>query len=291
MFIDIHGHTLRFTDPRSRQLTSLLGPEDLIAAWPQWEIERAVLLPIVHHECGIALQTNEDILGVCTDFPDKFIFFCNLDPRYNHNNVQTDFTPVLEHYKALGCKGVGEMCASVYWDDPRMLNMLGHIEKAGLPILFHVGLTEGTYGVADEPGLPRLEIALQSFPDLIFIGHSMAVWSAISGDVTRDNWLGYPTGPVMEGGRLVELLRRYPNFYGDISAGSGNNGLTRDPEFGYWFMEELQDQLLYGSDLCWPDQQVPQTATLKNALAEGKISRQAFDKIGRGNAERLLNLI
>ena len=106
----------------------------------------------------------------------------------------------------------------------------------------------------------------------------------------KRQWLGYPTGPVTEGGRLVELLRRYPNFCGDISAGSGNTALTRDPEFGYWFMEEFQDQLLYGSDLCWPDQQVPQTATLKNALAAAKISQQAFDKIGRGNAERLLGL-
>ena len=118
----------------------------------------------------------------------------------------------------------------------------------------------------------------------------MAVWSAISGDVTPENWLGYPTGTVTEGGRLVELLHRYPNFYGDISAGSGNNALTRDWDFGCWFMEEFQDQLLYGTDLCWPDQQVPQTAALKNALAAGKISQAAFDKIGRGNAERLLGL-
>ncbi|MEI6501462.1 MAG: amidohydrolase family protein [Armatimonadota bacterium] len=291
MFIDIHGHTFSFNDPRSRKLTNLLGPEELIAAWPEWEIEQAVLLPIVHHECGIALQTNENVIDICNAFPGKFIFFCNLDPRYNHNSPATDFTPVLEHYQAMGCQGVGEMCASLAWDDPRMLNMLGHIEKAGLPLLFHVGLAEGTYGVVDEPGLPKLEYVLGKFPKLNFLGHSMAVWSAISGDVTADDWLGYPTGPVTEGGRLVELLRRYPNFHGDISAGSGNNALTRDPEFGYWFMEEFQDQLLYGSDLCWPDQQVPQTATLKNALAAGKISQAGFDNIGRGNAERMLGLL
>lgn len=290
MFIDIHGHTFSFNDPRSRKLTNFVSPEDIIARWPELEIEQSVLLPIVHHECGIALQSNESIIDVCNAFPGKFIPFCNLDPRFHHNSPQTDFTPAVEHYKFMGCKGVGEMCANLWWDDPRVLNMLSHIERAGLPMLFHLGVDGGTYGLVDEPGLPKLEMVLQRFPNLNLIGHSMAFWSAISGDVTPENWMGYPTGPVTEGGRLVELLRRYPNLYADISAGSGGNALTRDPDFGYWFMEEFQDRVLYGCDLCWPDQQVPQTATLKNALAEGKISQMAFDKIARGNAERLLKL-
>lgn len=290
MFIDIHGHTFSFRDPRSRKLTSFVSPEELLARWPELEVEQAVLLPLVHHECLNVLQTNEDILDICARFPGKFIPFCNLDPRFHHNNDKVDFGPTLAHYKEMGCRGVGEMCANLWWDDPRVLNMLSHIERARLPLLFHVGVDGGTYGLVDEPGLPKLELVLERFPDLNFIGHSMAFWSAISGDITPENWMAYPKGPVTEGGRLVELLRRYPNLYCDISAGSGNNALTRDHEFGYWFMEEFQDRVLYGSDLCWPDQQVPQSATLKKALAEGKISRTVFDKIGRGNAERLLGL-
>jgi predicted TIM-barrel fold metal-dependent hydrolase len=290
MFLDIHGHTIRFRDPRHRALTKLLAPEELLVQWPQWDIDRAVLLPIVHHECGLPLQSNEDILDVCTDFPGKFIPFCNLDPRYAHNTPTADFTPVLEHYRQMGCKGIGELCPSLGWDDPRMLNMLGHIERSGLPLLFHVGRAEGTYGVVDEPGLPKLELVLGKFPKLQFIGHSMAIWSAISGDCNEQNWLGYPPGPVTAGGRLVELLRRYDNLWCDISAGSGNNGLTRDPAFGYAFMEEFQDRILWGSDLCWPGQEVPQTATLKNALADGHISQTAFDKIAFANATALLGL-
>lgn len=290
MFIDTHGHTYRRTDPRHRALTNMLSPEDLLAEWPKWEIDRAVLLPLVHHEAGLPIQSSEDIIDIATAFPDKFIPFCNLDPRYRYNTPEADFTPVLEHYRAMGCKGVGEMCASLWWDDPRMLNMLGHIEKSGLPVLFHVGKESGTYGVVDEPGLPRLEIVLARFAKLQFIGHSMAIWSAISGDCNEANWLGYPTGPVTPGGRLIELLQRYDNLWCDISAGSGNNGLTRDPEFGYGFMEEFQDRILWGSDLCWPEQEVPQTATLKNALAGGHITQQAFDKIAGENAAQLLGL-
>ena len=30
----------------------------------------------------------------------------------------------------------------------------------------------------------------------------------------------------------MELLRKYPNLYGDLSAGSGYNAITRDPAFG-----------------------------------------------------------
>jgi hypothetical protein len=290
VFIDIHGHTYTRTAPRDRVLTNMLSPEDLLAQWPRWDIDRAVLLPLVHHEAGLPLQSSEDIMDVAAAFPGKFIPFCNLDPRYRYNTPAADFTPVLEHYQSVGCKGVGEMCASLWWDDPRMLNLLGHIEKSGLPLLFHVGQETGTYGVVDDPRLSKLDIVLGRFPKLQFIGHSMAIWSALSGDCKEENWLGYPTGPVTPGGRLVELLRRYDNLWCDISAGSGNNGLTRDPEFGYAFMEEFQERILWGSDLCWPDQEVPQTATLKDALAGGHISQQAFDKIAFGNATGLLGL-
>jgi len=288
MFIDIHGHTMRFRDPRHRALTKMFSPDELLAEWPRWEIDRAVLLPLVHHEAGLPIQSSEDIIDVATDFPDRFIPFCNLDPRYHYNTPDADFTPVLEHYKSIGCKGVGEMCASLWWDDLRMLNMLSHIEKSGLPLLFHVGQETGTYGVVDDYRLSKLEVVLARFPKLQFIAHSMAIWSAISGDCTEENWLGYPTGPVTAGGRLVELLRRYDNLWPDISAGSGNNGLTRDPDFGYQFMTEFQDRILWGSDLCWPGQEVPQTATLKNALADGHISQTVFDKIAFGNATKLL---
>ena len=118
----------------------------------------------------------------------------------------------------------------------------------------------------------------------------MAFWSAISGDVTEKNWMGYPTGPVTPGGRLGEMLRKYPNLWGEISAGSGNNALVRDPDFGCRFMEEFQDRLLFGTDICRKQQEVPQVTTLQNALQAGKLSRTAFEKITHLNAEKLLGV-
>ena len=37
-------------------------------------------------------------------------------------------------------------------------------------------------------------------------------------------------------------------MFGDLSAGSGLNALTRDPDFTPGFFQRHQDKLLYGSD-------------------------------------------
>jgi predicted TIM-barrel fold metal-dependent hydrolase len=43
-------------------------------------------------------------------------------------------------------------------------------------------------------------------------------------------------------------LTDYPNFVGDLSAGSGNNALARDPDHTRAFFERHQNQLVFGSD-------------------------------------------
>ena len=97
-----------------------------------------------------------------------------------------------------------------------------------------------------------------------------------------------------EGGRIPELMRRYPNIYGDLSAGSGHNAVSRDPAFGCAFLDEFQDRLCFGTDVCAPHNRNDVLIYLKrfldDGLAAGRLSRQAFDKITRGNAERLLKL-
>ncbi|NOZ22072.1 MAG: amidohydrolase family protein, partial [Planctomycetes bacterium] len=87
--------------------------------------------------------------------------------------------------------------------------------------------------------------------------------------------------------------RKYPNLYGDLSAGSGSNALARDPEHGYEFVDEFQDRLLMGIDICWPrgcKGPFRILEFLREALDEKKISQEAFDKIMGGNAVRLLGL-
>ncbi|MFO7945357.1 MAG: amidohydrolase family protein, partial [Armatimonadota bacterium] len=113
-------------------------------------------------------------------------------------------------------------------------------------------------------------------------------------DVTEDNWSGYPEGPVVEGGRIPELLRKYPNLHGDLSAGSGYNAISRDPEFGVSFLNEFADQLLFGTDAYKMAQidglAVQMKHLLEDALDNDDISQDVFDKITHRNAIRVLKL-
>jgi predicted TIM-barrel fold metal-dependent hydrolase len=113
--------------------------------------------------------------------------------------------------------------------------------------------------------------------------------------VRLDNWGNYLSGPVVKTGRIVELMRRYPNLLGDLSAGSALTAMTRDPSFSYEFLDEFQDRLFYGTDICQPKNRTNpiffgMRDFLGNALNEGHLSRTAYEKITHGNAERLLDL-
>jgi predicted TIM-barrel fold metal-dependent hydrolase len=57
----------------------------------------------------------------------------------------------------------------------------------------------------------------------------------------------HPKGPVLPGGLTDRYLADYPNFFADMSAGSG---LTRDglKEHTKGFFKRHQDKILYGSD-------------------------------------------
>jgi len=287
--IDIHTHIGRGTVKDE----PAVNEKELLKRMDELEIERAVLLPRgVSPECSFFHFETEDVLEVYKKHPDRFISFCKLDPRNGGNSPDTNFSWLLEEYKEKGCKGVGELTGNLYIDDPLYKNLFYHCGKVGLPALFHlaVGVKYGIYGAADDIGLPRLEKVLEELPETIFIGHAMAFWSEITSEVDEETRGGYPKGEGKSPGRVPKLLKKYPNLYGDLSAGSGFNAISRDPEFGYKFLEEFQDKLLFGTDICHVNQDVPIVPYFKKSLAEGKISQIAYDKITRKNAEKVLKL-
>jgi len=293
MLIDIHVHTAEFAHegPTRPNGETFATPAELISMYDARDIRLGVILPSVNPECSHLLTTNEEALAVVERHPERFVTFCNLDPRFVSNSADADLAPLLQHYRARGCRGVGEVCANLAFDDPLVLNLFRHCEAAGMPLTFHVATHRGgIYGLIDDLGLPRLEAALARFPGLTFLGHSQAFWSEISGDVTEETRGGYPPGPVVPGGRIVELMRRYLNLHGDLSAGSGYNAVSRDPEFGCAFLEEFQDRLYFGTDICAPTNETPLVGFLAGALREGRLTKTAFDRIAWRNAARLLGL-
>jgi len=92
----------------------------------------------------------------------------------------------------------------------------------------------------------KFESMLKAFPKTTFIGHADAFWANVSADY--HNEAAYPSGRIVRGGITDRLLSDYPNLYGDLSANSGNNMLSRDADFTSDFLRRHQDKLMFGSD-------------------------------------------
>lgn len=292
MFIDIHVHTTRI---RGEGLHRPNGsrypnPEELIEMMDANGIDMAVCLCSVSPECEYCFVIPEEVLDICAAYPNRLIPFANLDPRMVTNSPDVDFSGLLQHYQQAGAKGIGEYIPNLPFDDPLNMNVFKQVEEIGLPLTFHIApKVGGFYGCYDELGLPRLERVLQACPNLVLLAHSQPFWAEIGRDVTEQSRAGYPTGPVQPG-RVVELMRAYPHLYGDLSAGSGYNAISRDKEFGCQFLEEFQDKLYFGTDICNIPQNVPIVGYLRQLAQEGAISQAAYEKITWRNAARLLKL-
>jgi predicted TIM-barrel fold metal-dependent hydrolase len=292
MFIDIHAHAVRKPFLQVDGRKPFPTAEQLIEHYDKIGVDKACLLPLIGPEFYSG-QSNEDILDMAEKYPERFIPFCNIHPRSINNSVDAPLADVLKKYKDIGCRGVGEVICNIPFTDPFAQNLFKNVQEAGLPLTFHIAhRLDRTYGLYDDPGLPLLEATLQNYPELVFLGHSQTFWAEIGQLETPGDRAGYPSYPIKAEGAVPKLMRKYQNLCGDLSAGSGCNALTRDPEYAVTFLEEFQDRLLFGLDICCPpDGNEPRLMTfLKELLADGKITESVFDKVTHLNAIRLLNL-
>ena len=293
--IDVHAHVNAFGDLSPKYSfcdCTLVTPEKLLSAYDKLNIEKGVLLPIVSPEATVRIVTCEECLSVVQKYPDRFIPFCNIDPRQYTNKPDGELEYLLNHYLSLGAKGVGEVTANLYVDDLYMDKLFEVLAKHKLPVTIHISPAVGeSYGIVDDAGLPRLEAILKKYPDLKVLGHSQLFWTEISKSEDGKREL-YPKGKVTEG-RIAELLRKYPNLYCDVSANSGANAFMRDRDYAKKFIAEFSDRILYGCDICAPGiNEFPFVfdAFLDDMLISGDISQENYDKFVRKNAEKLLGL-
>ncbi len=292
MFIDAHLHTILHRGlPRTAEGRNFATPEELIVMMDRTGVDKGILLPMVAPECGFQMTSNEEILEVVRQHPDRFHMFCNIDPRSGSNAPNADLSYHLKYYQSRGCLGVGEITANLDFGDPLVQNLFRHCEQCEMPVIFHIAPHRyNCYGLIDAVGLPGLEASLQAFPKLIFIGHSQPFWAEISGNTTLENRNTYPEGPVVLGGTIPRLMETYSNLYCGWDAGSGYNALTRDPAFGWAFMERFNDRILFGTDICDPTNKHNHAAYLRQSLADGHLSEATFENISWRNANRLFNL-
>jgi len=259
-----------------------LGVADLLRWMDAHRIEAAAVLPLISPESWDHPLTTDWVLQETKAHRDRLIPFCSIDPRTTIIDTQQKKADLLKRYRDAGARGFGEHKAGVPMDDPRNLETLAACAEIGMPVLFHLDNERNM----DKPGLPGLESVLRQLPKGVFIGHAQGWWASISGDVTQEQLDGYPTGKVAPGGAIDALMDRYPNIYGDLSAGSGANAIMRDLEFGRKFLIRRADRLLFGTDYLAPEQKVPQFDLYRDL----DLPSDAAEKIYRGNAKRLLGL-
>ena len=291
MFIDVHAHAYRYTYPLSDGRQAFITPEQLLKRYDEAGVEIGVLLPLVSPELFLPQSVGE-IIDVANQSKGRFIPFCNLDPRVIDNSPDTPLEYLLKYYRDQGCRGLGEVLPQMDMADPKMLNLCKHAEAVGFPMIIDITgcRGDGNYGLYDDLGLPQLERCLRQFPKLIIVGHGPGFWAEMARVDPKEPRGGYPKGPVTEEGAVARLMRRYHNLWVEVSAGSGANGIRRDPAYGVRFLNEFQDRVMFGTDVCGPKDPFRMLDYLKELRANGKLPEVAFQKIAHKNARRLLGL-
>lgn len=287
-FIDVHHHLGNELMTREANFSF-----DRIIDWmDKNKVSQTVLLsPIQHHETYYPGRTgniigNEALLDKFAETDGRLLTFCVVHPNA-FINVK-EIVKVLKRYKKKGVIGFGELKpidtpgdpANLALDDPKMKRIYAACAEVDFPVLLHI---DNRHAV-DVPGLPAMERILKKFPEVNFIGHANGWWNSISGDVKE--FKGYPNGKITPGGAAVRLLENYPNMYADLSATSGLNAITRDPEFGKKFMADFSDKLLFGTDAIGGTGREAHFSFFN----EVKLPKNVKDKIFRNNARKLLNI-
>ncbi len=223
--IDIHQHT-NYADRTDEQL---------IRHQQVMGVTKTVLLPAgrfygLDAKCG----PNESVVNLARRHPDKFVYFANEVADIAEAPV------VIKGFLRRGALGVGEQKFRVASDSHFIERIARVAEEFRVPILLH--FQHGVYNT----DIQNFHKTLEKFPRVNFIGHAQTWWGNV--DAKHEQKVLYPTGKVTPGGITDRLLADYPNVFGDHSAGSGLNFLTRDPDFAVGFLERHQDKLLFGSD-------------------------------------------
>jgi predicted TIM-barrel fold metal-dependent hydrolase len=165
-----------------------------------------------------------------------------------------------------GAIGFGELKSHVAAAGPELRRAYALAAELGVPVLVHFQEvphtpTEGTFAA----GFKDFEAVLKTYPKTRFIGHADAFWANISADYGNES--AYPTGKIKRGGITDKLLGDYPNLYADLSANSGNNALSRDPEFTQGFLNRHESKLIFGSDCACSDGKGGGTSQANNPAA------------------------
>lgn len=235
--IDIHQHT----DYYKRNNDLLLPHQQALG------VSKTILLPAgrlvnsptTHNGFSNGLQAditgNEIAFAFAEKHAPDFLFGANEVPDL------PDAIETIEKYLKLGAVVIGELKFGIECDSQEMQKIYQLALQYDVPVLMHWQFDLYNYG------LERFHTMLEKYPGVNFIGHAQGWWASTDKAFT-DQSIKYPKGKITPGGLTDRLLSDYPNMFGDMSAGSGLNFLTRDEAHAREFLARHQDKLLFGSD-------------------------------------------
>ena len=274
--IDMHSYVTAFPQYVAPHAdgSRFLSAEEQIALQEKLNIDISVLTTIIAPEGQWAKLGSENCKHVATQNPDRFQWFCGIDPRMGGFRDNTKFDSILGQFIAMGAKGVGEIAASIYVDDAMMDNLFSYCEQFNMPTLVrytrYYGSGRGTY---DDKGLRRTENMLRAHPKLQLICCGEGFWDEYDAE-------------------LSALMRRCSNLCCVISGEEAAAALMRDADKAASFLEAFSDRIYYGTAVRSVNDTYPFAldAFLTMLVESSRLSREAWERIMRRNAEILLKI-
>ncbi|HEV7502684.1 MAG TPA: amidohydrolase family protein [Vicinamibacteria bacterium] len=242
----------------------------------------------------------ESVKALQTAAPGRFTWFASQD--VTNPDAEQRLTQSVHD----GAQGFGELKFHVAADGPELRRVYALGADLRVPLLIHFQEVdhfpgEGTWSTGYARTFASI---LEAYPRTTFIGHADAFWANVSADYRNE--AAYPTGPIARGGITDKLLGDHPNLFGDLSANSGHNALSRDAAFTADFLGRHEDKLLFGSDCSCTDGRGRGVSQSHNpaatrlagkcvaretlSLLKRTASDDVFRKIVWGNAHRLLRI-
>jgi len=280
--IDIHQHT----DYAGRTHNNLLTHQRSMGITTTILLPagRRTISPSTHNGVSNGLEGVATGNRVCRKLagkhPKEFLFGSNEVPD------RPDAVKTIEKYLKRGAVVIGELKFGVECDSPEMQQIYQLAQEYNVPVLMHWQHERYNYG------FDRFHTMLEKYPKVNFIGHAQTWWANIDKDHT-DQTILYPKGKLTPGGLTDRLLSDYPNMFGDLSAGSGLNALTRDEAHTTEFLTRHQDKLMYGSDCADADGLTPslcQGAQTIAAIRKLSSTKSIERKLLYENAKKLFRI-
>ena len=267
--IDLHQHT----NYSGRNDQRLLGHQKALGV--SW----TVLLP-AGRLYGLAANCggNKSVRKIVVKNPRHYIHFAN-EIADHPECIET-----IEAYLKKGALGIGEQKFRVECDSKHISRIAELAEEYDVPILMH--FEHGNYNT----GINRFHKILEKHSKVNFIGHAQTWWGNI--DKNHVQTVMYPKGKVTPSGISDRLLLDYPNMFGDLSAGSGQNALIRDEKHAVEFIKRHQDKLIFGSDCNDIIGRGPSCIGARTIEIIRRLipNRKTQDKLFSGNARRIIRI-